>query len=98
MTKKTKSPSIADGSLNPSEPKDGGEKDWEANNAADTIQKAHAHMADPELLKRVHKVVGRKMKALQGIHAMADDGGFDASTGLKGLKDYANKFRSKKEA
>lgn len=62
--------------LMPSEPKgpakDGSEEDYEARNAMEDISRAHEHMANPEMMKRVHKHVGRKMKALQGIKSIKD--------------------------
>lgn len=43
------------------------EKDYEAENAADTLLKAHEIKADPHLMGRVKKHAGRKLKALTGL-------------------------------
>lgn len=43
------------------------ERDYDAENALDNLMRAEEHKADPEMMKRVHKIAGRKHKALQGI-------------------------------
>lgn len=48
-------------------PKDGSEKDYEAENALDHMMRAHEMMNNEDLMKRVHKRAGRKAKALKGL-------------------------------
>jgi hypothetical protein len=52
------------------------EKDHEAEHAADTLLRAHEIKADKELMERVKKHAGKKLKALKGfkkdIRSMAD--------------------------
>lgn len=52
------------------------EKDYEAESAMDSIMRAEEHKADPDMMKRVKKHAGRKVKALKGLHAIfgEDDG------------------------
>lgn len=85
MSKKEK-PLMAAMPSEPSGPKkDGSEDDYEAKSAMEDISRAQQHMADPDMMKRVHKHVGRKMKALQGIKS------------IKELKDVAYRVRSGKD-
>lgn len=42
--------------------------DYEAENAFNTLLKAHEHRADPKMMERVKKHAGRKLKALTGMH------------------------------
>ncbi len=68
-------------------PKDGSEQDYEANNAMDTIMKAHEHMANPDMMKRVHKHAGRKLKALKGLTDVVKAPGIKNLNDLKAARD-----------
>lgn len=68
-------------------PKDGSEEDYEARHAMEDISKAHEHLQNPDMMERVHKHVGRKMKALQGIRTLKDlRGVYDDKYGSGALK------------
>ena len=56
-----------DEAVNPSKSKSKKERDWEAENAVDSILRAHEIKGDKEMMKRVRKVAGRKLKALTGL-------------------------------
>lgn len=43
------------------------EEDYEANNAVDTLMRAHEIKNNKELMARVKKKAGRKLKALAGL-------------------------------
>jgi hypothetical protein len=63
------------GGIAPVEPKkveDGSEEDYEAKHALEDILRADGHKENKELMKRVHKHAGRKMKALKGLHSIQD--------------------------
>lgn len=47
--------------------KDGGQEDYEADSALRTLMEAEEHKNNPELMERVRKKAGRKMKALEGL-------------------------------
>lgn len=90
-TKKKKDPDAAMESKEaamPSGPvKDGSEEDYEARNAMDDLMKAHQHLGDPDMMERVQKHVGRKVKALQGIKTIKDlRGVYDEKYGSGQLK------------
>lgn len=42
-------------------------EDHEIQGAADTIMKAHEHMADANLMKHVHPLLDKKVKAIKSI-------------------------------
>lgn len=59
----------------PSPPsKDGGQEDYEADNALRDIERAEEHKQNKELMARVHKKAGRKLKALSGLVAKPGQG------------------------
>jgi len=53
----------------PHENKDGSDKDWEADDAVRTLERAHEIKANPEMMSRVKKRAGRKLAALKGLSA-----------------------------
>lgn len=58
--------------VKPAEPEkhhDGSDKDWEADDAVRTLERAHEIKANPELMSRVKKRAGRKLAALKGLSA-----------------------------
>lgn len=52
----------------PEKNKDGGDNDYEADDALRTIERYHEHRANPDLMKRVKKKAGRKLKSLAALH------------------------------
>lgn len=71
--------------------KDGSEEDYEARNAMEDISRAHEHMQNPDMMARVQKHVGRKMKALQGIKSIKDlRGVYDEKFGSGAVKRLQN--------
>lgn len=58
------------------------EEDYEARDAAETIMKAREHLANKDLMPRVHAHVGRKLKALTGMAKMKS---------IDDIKAYRNK-------
>jgi hypothetical protein len=55
----------------PSQPKKE-ETDYEAEGAMRTLMDAEKHKADPKMMKRVHAIAGRHMKALKAIKSTQD--------------------------
>lgn len=52
----------------PAAPSDKGDHhDYEAKDAAETIMRAHEHMANDDLMKRVDKHLDRKKKAISSM-------------------------------
>jgi hypothetical protein len=51
----------------PTSPDDGKYGDWQVKDAAETIMKAHEHMADPMMMKHVNKHLHIKSKAIKSI-------------------------------
>lgn len=49
------------------EGKNGGEKDWEADSALDTLMRAKDIENNKELMARVHKKIGRKHSSIQSL-------------------------------
>lgn len=45
---------------------------YEVRRHLDTLTDAHAILNDPEKMAKVHKLAGRKQKALQGIKSVED--------------------------
>ena len=58
--------------VDPYENKDGSDKDYEAKDAMDTLMRAEEHKQNPDLMKRVHKHVQRKKKAIRSIQDLRD--------------------------
>lgn len=79
----------------PHEAKDGSDKDWEADDAVRTLEKAHEIKANPEMMSRVKKRAGRKLAALKGLSADLD-GIDDKPRSVEDLKKIRNaKFMEK---
>ncbi len=62
--KKSKPPGIDQAPMNP-----GGSDDYEVQGHLDTLHRAADIMADPDKLTKVHKLAGRRHKALKGMLA-----------------------------
>lgn len=61
-------------------------EDHEVEGAMSDLMRAEKHKADPHLMKRVHALAGRHMKAIKSIRSVQD------------LKDiYQDKFGAKEE-
>lgn len=64
--------------------------DFESKDAADTLMKAEEIKANKKLMKHVKKHVGRKLKAITGLH--------DSVKSIKDIKELHNKkFGPKKD-
>lgn len=83
MSKKNKSVPMMDAV--PAKP----EKDYEAESAFDTMLRAHEHMNDEKMMKRVRKHAGRKLKALKGLTEHVMKSGPRSIDDLKKARDKA---------
>lgn len=72
------------------------EEDWEADSALDTLMRSQEIRSNKDLMERVKKRAGRKVKALSGI-AGAEKGGAPAKhSSIEDLKKtYRKKYGSR---
>lgn len=71
------------------------ERDYETENHLDTLSRAADIMSDPEKMKKVHKMAGRKHKALKGLLSGNMPSASDAK--IKSLDDLKKVAYSKKD-
>jgi hypothetical protein len=80
----------------PADVKPDAENDYEADSALETMMRAHEHKMNPEMMARVKKKAGRKLKALAGLN-LHDDMEEEMGKPVKSMEEL-KKIRAKKLA
>lgn len=86
MSKKKKAVKVKGAELEQAMPKPA-DDDWQSEDHLRTLMSAHEIMNNPEKLKKVHKLAGRKAQAIRGIQDIKNhyNEKYGGKSALKGL-------------